>query len=1036
MKKVIWATGFVVVGLVALALLLPLALSSDMLRSALARQLSQVADAEVSFDGPIHFSVFPDFGIVIEDLTYASRDGVLSLASQRSVASVNPLSLFSDQIRITGIELRTPRIVLGDAAPGEAAPQAAGESEDIFRLASSYLERFSFDSVEVTDGEIARSSGGVLQLVASDIDLHLAVPGIGQPASLRLAGTIEGKRTELTADIGSLRDLLGRQPARFSLTATSEQPPHPALADVRVAGTIQLAEDGSYRMTDGEIDSAGQKMRLDFSYLPGDRPFVSARIGGGTLDYSDFAPAETQASGAAPDDTVPDGGMNLSALRGFDADIQLHLEAMRVGEAVASDVALEAALRNGQLGTTLAAAQIADGGLNARLQADLNQPLPQASGTLALSGVDIESLMRLAGRQVPATGRLSTQLQYAFLSTDPILILETINLRGTVSIAGGTVTVPQLAQFADSDAALVQALDASVEIEDIATPLALSGTARWNGENIGFSSTLAMADLLAGEAGATTLQLRSPPLNADFSGTVALDGRASGNANISAPSLSRALAWFGQDSGTTLGRFGFSGNIAAGASQLSLSDASFSLDDMNARGSLSVATGGKPTVTAALSVDALDFGKLTGGGGSAGGSTGPAPIDLSILRQFDADIRLEAQQISYGDVVAGPATATLSVAGGVAHLLVPQAGFYGGAVVADITANGTGDVPAIAATAGMNGVDALPLLRAAAGFEHLEGKLTAELDVTGSGTNTEAFARSLNGLAGVMFSDGALRGIDVANLVRNVQSLLGGSGYAQDAEARTEFTELSVALDIQNGIGRTDEIRLLGPLVRMSGEGQIDLADRTIDMRLDPRVVGSLEGQGSEFDVSGLGMPIIITGALAGPSIYPDLSGLLANPGQALEALSGLGEGIGDFSTGASETIDRLRDTLEGESGSVMDGVASGLIDQLTGGQPQDGNATDPLPGNFLDAIFGGTTSQTPQAPEQPVEQTPTAPEPMVIETPAEEPVEALPTPGPVAPETPAEEPVETPPAQPVPEQAHDPASDLIRGLLEQMGEQ
>src|SRR5690606_21525067 len=120
-----------------------------------------------------------------------------------------------------------------------------------------------------------------------------------------------------------------------------------------------------------------------------------------------------------------------------------------------------------------------------------------------------------------------------------------------------------------------------------------------------------------------------------------------------------------------------------------------------------------------------------------------------------------------------------------------------------------------------------------------------------------------------------------------------------------------VALDVQNGVAQTDNIRLLGPLVRMSGEGRIDLAGGTIDMRLDPRVVGSLDGQGGEFDVSGLGMPVIVTGALASPRIYPDFSGVLADPGRALEALSGLGGGMGELSGQATDAIGMVRDTLE-----------------------------------------------------------------------------------------------------------------------------
>ncbi|WP_332717945.1 AsmA family protein [Pelagibacterium mangrovi] len=1041
MKRVVIGAVFFVIALAGLVFLIPLALSSDALRTALARQLSDSSGAQVSLNGPIHFSVLPDFGAVVEDLAYVSGDGAISVSSARSVASVDLMSLFSDQIRITGIELQSPRIVLADAAQGQPVvePEPAIEGQDIFEVVAGYLERLSIDHLDVTDGEVAQNREGVIDPIAGDIELRLSVPGISEPVSLAVSGIVDGNRMELAADIGSLRDLLDRQPAAFSLSAKTEQPPHPVLADLTASGNIQLADDGSYRITGGEIDSIGQTMRLDASYVPGERPFIMARVGAGVLDYSDWEPVETNA-GASTE--AQSSGADLSALRGFDADIELRAEAMQAGQAIARDVVIGAQLLNGQLDANVSSSEIAGGSLDAGMLVDLTADRLQSSGTLDLASIDIESLMALAGQTAPVSGRLSSQLGYAFFGMDAESIRNSINMRGAVSISNGRIEMPQLEGVAGAGAGVVNALDATARIEDIRQPLAVSGTAQWNGEAIGFDSTLALADLLMGQPGTASIDFRSQPVNANFSGTVALTGAASGRAEISAASLSRALGWFGQDTGTPLGRFAFSGAVAVTDTEFSLSEASIGLDDINAGGSLSVTRGGKPKVTAALNVDTLDFTRLTGGSTTAATpSSGPSAIDLAILRQFDADIRLTANQIGYGSIKAGPATATLSVADGVATLGVPQAAFYGGAVTANVTANGAGEVPVIALAAGMDGVEALPFLTDAAGFQHIEGRLTAEVQVDGSGNNSEIFARSLKGPVSVMFSDGAIRGIDVAGLVRNVQSLING-GYTENEDARTEFAELSVSVGIENGVGRFDDLRLLGPLVRMSGEGNIDLAAQSIDMRLDPRVVGSLDGQGGEFDVSGLGMPIIVTGALAGPSIYPDVSGILANPDQALQALSQLGGSVGQLAAGASE-ID-LENVLGGGTDAVSESVLTGLIGGLTGSA--SGGETGAIPANgqdFLNTLLGqqnvGQTAQTPEAPTQPTQMAPET------ESAAALPAEPLPLPrrdprtaASAAPEAPQETPVQPDltdrlidavAPQAVPENA-----DMIRNLLEQIG--
>lgn len=976
MKKIIVAAALVAIALVGSVFVLPLALSSDTLRTALARQLSAVSGAEIALNGPIHFSVLPDFGVVVEDLAYAAGDGTVVVTAARSVASVELMSLFSSQVRITGIELRSPRIILGDsiaAEPVVAAEPTAARDEDVFEVIAGYLERLSIDRVVVTDGEVARASAGAIEPLASGIDLHLSVPGISEPAALAISGLLNGKKMELAAKIGSLRDLLAREPAEFSLETTMEQPLHPILVDLRASGSIQLADDGSYRITDGAIDSLGQTMRLDASYTPGQRPFVMARVAAGTLDYSDFQPDAPNPSDETGEEASSTGGApDLSLLRIIDADIELRAVALQAGDAIARNVVIGTTLQNGQLTTSVRSEQIAGGSLTASLSMDVNAETPQSSGALNLASIDIERLMALVGQAAPATGRLSSQLQYAFRGADAEAIRDSLNLRGAVSIAEGRIAVPQLEDVVGRGAGVVAGLNATAQIEDVLQPLSLSGTAQWNGEAINFTTALTLSDLLWGQAGAVTVDVKAQPANARFSGTISPDGAASGKVDITAASLSRALTWLGQDTGASLGRFAFSGGVSAGSTALAVTDATIDLDDIHAKGSVSVVTTGKPTITATLAVDTLDFGELTGGSGSGPASAGPAAIDLSMLRLFDADIRFSANQLGYGAVKAGPATATLSVANGVAKLAVPQAGFYDGTVTANVTANGAGDVPTVELIAGMDGVQALPLLTAAAGFDRLEGRLKASVQVTGAGANTEAFARSLNGPVNVVFSDGAIRGIDVAGLVRNVQSLI-GAGYTQDTEAKTEFTELSVVVNIANGIGRAEDIRLLGPFVRMSGQGSIDLTAQTIDMRLDPRVVGSLDGQGGAFDVSGLGMPIIVTGALSSPSIYPDISGILADPNRALQALSQLGGGVGELASGASGAFGALGDSLGGGSGAA---VVTDLIGRLSGNEPD--SAADAAPvgeGALLNSVLGGIFGQPASGPtNSPLEQQPMPP--------------------------------------------------------------
>src|SRR5690606_8688280 len=163
---------------------------------------------------------------------------------------------------------------------------------------------------------------------------------------------------------------------------------------------------------------------------------------------------------------------------------------------------------------------------------------------------------------------------------------------------------------------------------------------------------------------------------------------------------------------------------------------------------------------------------------------------------------------------AGPVNTTLVVAAGKANLNVPQSPFYGGTIKAAVLADGSGEVPAIKLDIAIAGASAAPLLDDAAGFDRLEGKLVTNLAVTGGGKTTKTLSRSLGGTASVKFSDGAVRGIDIAEVYNNLVGLL-SSGFKPDEGKKTIFTELGASFAIDKGIAQTNDISLLGPLVRM-----------------------------------------------------------------------------------------------------------------------------------------------------------------------------------------------------------------------------
>ena len=121
-------------------------------------------------------------------------------------------------------------------------------------------------------------------------------------------------------------------------------------------------------------------------------------------------------------------------------------------------------------------------------------------------------------------------------------------------------------------------------------------------------------------------------------------------------------------------------------------------------------------------------------------------------------------------------------------------------------------------------VRALPVLRSLADFDKLDGRMQAKISVRSAGTSQRAIMSNMAGTAFIVFQDGAIRGLNVAQMIR---SLTSGtlSGWQEGEEKATDLSQLSASFKIDKGQAQTTDLNLVGPLVKMTGAGTIDLFD-------------------------------------------------------------------------------------------------------------------------------------------------------------------------------------------------------------------
>jgi AsmA protein len=308
----------------------------------------------------------------------------------------------------------------------------------------------------------------------------------------------------------------------------------------------------------------------------------------------------------------------------------------------------------------------------------------------------------------------------------------------------------------------------------------------------------------------------------------------------------------------------------------------------------SVDAASKPLVKLDLDFQRLDVATSAAGASSPAQSSQPwsnASIDLMGLNYVDAQLKVSAAELNIGEAHFAPVVIDAALDGGVLTSGFRNLGAYGGQLSGQLTVDASSGNPAYTLSSDLVGVRALPLLRAAADFDKLDGKLQAKIAVRSTGTSQRAVMSNLDGTVFANFQDGAIRGLNVAQMIR---SLTSGtlSGWQEAREQTTDLTQLSASFRIEKGQAATSDLNLVGPLVKMTGAGTIDLAAKTLAFRVEPKLVMTTEGQGRRGDPVGLGIPVVIDGRWAEPRIYPDMAGILDNPDAAYAKLKEMGKGL------------------------------------------------------------------------------------------------------------------------------------------------
>jgi AsmA protein len=289
------------------------------------------------------------------------------------------------------------------------------------------------------------------------------------------------------------------------------------------------------------------------------------------------------------------------------------------------------------------------------------------------------------------------------------------------------------------------------------------------------------------------------------------------------------------------------------------------------------------------------------------------PVDLSALKGINAKGKVQIGALEVRGLKLADVNAQLNAANGHVTVAPHSAKLYEGTISGELAVDANRNQ--ISLKEQLQNVTVGPILRDFAQQDRLDGRGDVALDVTTAGATVNAMKRSIAGTTKVHLRDGAIKGINLGEIIQRARSAVGSRSAAEgqsanDKSRKTDFSELSASFAIKNGVAHNEDLDAKAPLFRLGGAGDINIGTSSLNYVAKAALVATAEGQGGkERDrLAGLTVPV----KLSGP--FDDLKYEVDYRGMAGEAAkSEIGGKIKDrLEESVGDRKDKIQDRLKG----------------------------------------------------------------------------------------------------------------------------
>jgi len=202
-----------------------------------------------------------------------------------------------------------------------------------------------------------------------------------------------------------------------------------------------------------------------------------------------------------------------------------------------------------------------------------------------------------------------------------------------------------------------------------------------------------------------------------------------------------------------------------------------------------------------------------------------------------------------------------------------KASVYSGALRANVIADYTKTTPKYNFSETLHNVKIQSLLNDLSGDTNLSGLANINTNLTAKGKNSIHVLRSLSGSAGFSIQNGKVANLQLMQAIDTAASLFFRQPASQVKETSTAFTHTAATFSLRNGVASTDDFVLNSPLIKVTGDGTIDLVTQKLNMSLDVRTLTNNIPPVVKLQKSvGGSIPLKVKGTLSDPHISPDMN--------------------------------------------------------------------------------------------------------------------------------------------------------------------